>query len=118
MGRLAEMAKRHYQEHLPTRYAAIPATARPAFFQQIEEEAEEQIDVLADSLAGEDPPGETFEDHRARLTVARQLAEHQVIRETVLPAPTLEPTPVDEDPEMQRAFQDFQDARAEFLTQQ
>ena len=58
MGRYAELAERHWRAHLPAGFAEI--ADRPAFFAELEAEAERQVFELEDALAGPDVPGESF----------------------------------------------------------
>lgn len=59
-------------------------------------EVEQEIEELAETLAGADPGKETYLHKVGRLTEARQRAESQVLRERIL----LEPDPgYDEDEE-------------------
>ena len=78
-------ARKHWQTHLPERFAQIedPET----FFTDLGEEIEQQIEQLAATLAGPDPAEETYLDKVGRLNMARLNAESQVVRE-MLPAPT------------------------------
>jgi hypothetical protein len=119
MGRIAALAEEHYRKFLPKTYAGL--TDRATFFQNLETEAESQIDVLADRLAGEDPPDEEYNKTVGRLRSARQQAEELVMRETVLLDPaTVEPEQepeMPEDQELQTALTDFQDATAELEEQ-
>lgn len=132
MGRLATLAEEHYRKFLPETYKGLtdPAT----FFRNLETEAEQQIDDLADRMAGPDLPGEEFLARAARLKTARQSAEELVIRETVLldpatveseraPLETGYPSTTDpltpeepqtpEDRDLAAAMQEFQDAATE-----
>ncbi len=84
MGRLATMAQNHYERWLPEQYAQIED--RSEFFLNLEEEALNQIDTLADDLAGTGPPDEPFMDRVGRLRMARFNAEAQVIRELIASA--------------------------------
>jgi hypothetical protein len=116
MGSLAAQAERHYQEHLPTAYAQIKDKA--TFFQQVEDEATQQIADLTDSLMEDPTPGETFQQAQARESTARSMATSQVMREVVLPEPEETPDPTEQqiDRDLTQALTDFEDARAELPT--
>lgn len=75
-------AEKHWRQNLPRRYATLsdPET----FFAQLGQQVEEQIEALAEQLAGQDPPGETYLEKVGRLTEARATAESTVLRELVL----------------------------------
>lgn len=112
--RLAEMARRHWEEHLPQAYASIddPDT----WFANLADDAQARIDDLADDLAGDGPDGELFNDRLARLRTARSMAEEQVLREMILVTPEAdqEPeTPDADDVALADALREFSDAAAE-----
>ena len=91
MDRMAAIAEQHYKTHLPERYAALddPET----YFQMLSDEAEEQIEAMLPGLEGPDLPNETFLERVSRYNWARFLAESQVFREVLLPAPEEETDP-------------------------
>ena len=132
MGRLAAIAEEHYRKFLPKTYAGLtdPAT----FFQNLQEDAEQQIQDLEDQIAGLDVPGEEFLAKAGRLRQARLSAEEIVMRETVLldpatveserePQETGYPSTTDlepltpEDREFQAAMTEFQEAAEELAEQ-
>lgn len=82
MNQYAIQARDHWRTHLPKRFKALndPET----FFQELGDQAMEEIDSLADALAGDDPTGEQFLAKAARLTTARADAEATVLREMIL----------------------------------
>ena len=82
MNQYATQAHRHWQTHLPARYAAL--TDPETFFRQLGEHAMEEIDHLAAALEGPDPAGETFLAKTQRLHAARAEAESIVLRELIL----------------------------------
>ncbi|MGH3625419.1 MAG: hypothetical protein ACRDQ5_27165 [Sciscionella sp.] len=82
MNHYGQQAKTHWSRFLPTRYSQIPDPE--AFFTILGEEVGQEIDQLADLLAGEDPPGEDYRDKQGRLTAARQQAREKVLGERVL----------------------------------
>jgi len=90
--RLAVIAQEHYRRYLPKAYASLAATQRAAFFQDLSDQMQEQIDGLAEAIAGEDPPQESFQAKVGRLSEARSSAEAAVLRE-MLPPPEAPPTP-------------------------
>ena len=92
MSKYAEMARSHWATWLPESYAAIQD--RDSFFSAIGEEAARQVDELADQLAGDSQPGETYLQRAGRLTAARQQAEEIILPQRVLPPPE---TPQDQD---------------------
>jgi hypothetical protein len=51
------LAMRHWQRTDPDRYRAIPESEREAFFSQLGEQAETEIQQLQDALAGPEPAG-------------------------------------------------------------
>lgn len=128
MGRLAYLAEQHYRRYLPHAYADI--TDREAFFRELEDQAEAQIQELEDALAGPDVPGEEFWDKAGRLRMARHQAEEIVLPELILITPedaasddaaserydpdTGIPLPPPEDEELAAAPRDFAEARDEF----
>lgn len=91
MNRYGEMAQQHWARWLPGRYAAIEDP--DSFFSEIGERAEARIDHLADTLAGDDQPGEGFLGKAGRLGEARHRAEQIVLTEEILlpPEPGADP---------------------------
>ena len=79
----------HWQKTDPDRYAAIPD--RQAFFAELGERAESEIQQLQDSLAGPTRPRESYLQKVGRLNMARLEAEEQVLRETLLISGAIEP---------------------------
>jgi hypothetical protein len=85
MNRYGQMARSHWQAWLPERYATI--SDPDSFFSAIGEEAERQIDELADQLAGPPQPGEGYLERAGRLSAARSQAEEIILPQAVLPEP-------------------------------
>jgi len=81
-------ARRHWQEHLPSRYQQI--SDPEAFFSDLGEQIEQQVQQLAAALAGPDPLEENYLEKVGRLNMARLRAEEQVLRE-MLPEPENDP---------------------------
>lgn len=114
MGRFATMAESHWRRHLPEAYSRI--ADKPAFFEEIEGEAINQLEATESHLRGEDPPDETFGDRLRRFGQARAVAEEIVIREVVLVAPSAPPLePADTD--LADAVADFHGLREQFYNQ-
>ncbi|MEJ3743141.1 hypothetical protein WEI85_07630 [Actinomycetes bacterium KLBMP 9797] len=92
MNQYGAQARRHWQTHLPRRYAQIedPET----YFTDLGEQIAQQIQDKARAIAGPDPEQETYLDKVGRLNMARLTAESDVLRET-LPEPEIDlsPTP-------------------------
>jgi len=84
MNRYGAVAQRHWQKFLPTQYAQIEDPT--AFFSELGEQIQEQINELKLSLAGDDPGGESFLAKVGRLNAAEQMARERVLAQ-MLPAP-------------------------------
>lgn len=89
MNKYATMARSHWQTWLPGRYAAIREP--DSFFSTLGQEAEQQVEELADQIAGDAQPGEGYLERAGRLAAARSQAEEIVLPQMVLPEP--EPGP-------------------------
>lgn len=87
MNYYGEMARDHWAQWLPGRYAAIEDP--DSFFSDLGSQAEARIDTLADELAGADQPGEGYLNKAGRLGQARRQAEEIVLADMIL----LEPEP-------------------------
>jgi hypothetical protein len=70
---------RHWVRFLPEAYAEISDPAY--FFDVVGEEIAQEVDAMADELAGDDPPGEGYFAKVGRLTAARWQAEEIVMHE-------------------------------------
>ncbi len=110
MGRFANMARQHWQTHLPDAYQRIGDPDQ--FFQELEDEALDQLEEIEESLRGEEPPNESWVERMGRYQRARQVAEEVVTREVILTAP--EPSPKesdDSDDQLRDAIEEFQRLR-------
>jgi hypothetical protein len=87
------MAMRHWEKTDPDRLRQIPASEREAFFAELGDRAESEIQQLQDRLAGPDPSGEGYLEKVGRLNMARLQAEEQVLPDLILIAG---PTPDEE----------------------
>jgi len=96
MNRYGTMMQRHWQQWLPEPYAAIrdPGT----FFTVLGDLVAQQVDELADDLAGDDLPGEGYLAKVGRLSAARRQAEEIILPELVLLAPAGEEDDEDDVP--------------------
>jgi hypothetical protein len=124
MGPLATRAAQWYQQYLPQIYDKI--TDKATYFGQLGDRAQQEIQQVADALAGTDPPDETFSQKLGRLKAAEQAATELVMRETLMsspppdwpdsdyppvatPDPSMPPQkPTPEDNELASALSDFQ----------
>lgn len=89
MNKYGRMAMRHWEKTDPDRLRQIPASERKAFFQELGDRAENEIQQLSDQLAGPDPSRESYLEKVGRLNMARLQAEEQVLPELILiPGPT------------------------------
>ena len=95
MNRYGLMAKSHWAQWLPGRYATI--SDPDSYFSTLGQEAEQRIEELTADLAGDDPAGEEYLAKAGRLTAARSQAEEIVLAERVLltPEPELSEDPQD-----------------------
>jgi hypothetical protein len=82
MNKYGAQAMRHWQQTDPDRYAAIPD--KEAFFTELGEQTEQQIETLAATIAGPDRPRESYLEKVGRLNMARFTAESDLLREMVL----------------------------------
>ena len=81
MNRYGRQAQEYWQTFLPSRYQTINDPVE--YFTRLGEQMATQINVLALSVAGDDPTGEGYLEKVGRLRMARLQAEEQVIRETL-----------------------------------
>jgi hypothetical protein len=70
-----ELTRRQWEGCLPEIYQQIRDPG--AFFAVLGEVIDQRIDELTDHLAGDDPPGEGYLAKVARLTAAREHAQHR-----------------------------------------
>ncbi len=89
----AQIAQKHWQTHLPNRYAALPNP--DGFFQMLGQQVLDEIEDRAEELAGTAPPDEPYLDALSRLATARRTATEDVVRELIF----LEPEPETIDPD-------------------
>jgi hypothetical protein len=82
MNKYGAWAQKHWQKHLPQRYSQLEDPN--AFFIQLGEEIEEEVDAVQMTIAGSDPKGETYLQKVGRLNEARMTAESQVMQERAL----------------------------------
>ena len=75
------IAKKHWTRTDPARVAAIPDSE--AFFRELGEQVESQVQELAQTLAGPDQPGEEYLQKVGRLNMARLQAEERVLSDLV-----------------------------------
>jgi hypothetical protein len=85
LGYYGELTRRQWEGCLPEIYQQIRDPG--AFFAVLGEVIAQRIDELADHLAGDDPPGEGYLAKVARLTAAREYAQHRVLGEYLLLPP-------------------------------
>lgn len=81
MNKYGHLAKTYWQQHLPTRYAALPDPTE--FFESLGQQVEAEVTDLQVILAGTDPVRETFLEKVARLAMARKSAEEVVMSQLV-----------------------------------
>lgn len=93
MNQYGDMAMKHWRDWLPERFEQIDNPQE--FFSTLGQQLAEQIEELADHLAGPDLPGESYLDKVGRLNVARKQAEEKILHEYAF----LDPEAGDEDDE-------------------
>ena len=90
MNKYGRMAMSHWEKTDPERFRQIPESDREAFFNELGERAEIEIQQLQDAIAGPDLAGESYLQKVGRLNMARLQAEERVLTELVLiPAPEI-----------------------------
>lgn len=87
MNSYGETAMAHWRRWLPQRFAQIEDPQE--FFSRLGERVAEEVELLADHLAGPDRPGEGYLGKAGRLETAKARAEERVLAELVY----LEPEP-------------------------
>ena len=88
--RYGAQAQAHWMRWRPWELAQIPDPA--AFFAELGEQVERQVDLLASDLESQDVPGESYLAKVGRLRMARFDAEAQVLRDLVLLPPEQTPS--------------------------
>ena len=86
MNKYGAQLMRQWRRTDPERFSKIEDPE--AFFDQMGQELEAEIESLAQALAGPDRPGESYLEKTARLSTARFNAESDLIREALIPDPT------------------------------
>lgn len=97
MNRFGRFAQEMWQELAPAAYSEIPDPNR--HFSTLGMEAESRISQLADQLAGNDDPSETYWQKVARLETAKRQAEEIVRNDLLIPPPESQTTSQAEDEE-------------------
>ena len=92
MNKYGALLMRQWRRADPDRFATIPDPE--SFFAEKGRELEQEIDALAETLAGPDRPGESYLEKTARLSSARFNAESDLIREAMIPEPDETETPL------------------------
>lgn len=83
MNRYGKQMRDHYARH---RSADLAVISDPeAYFATLGEQIETEIDELADQIAGDPDPSETYPARLGRLTEARLTAESEVLRTHMTP---------------------------------
>jgi hypothetical protein len=90
------MARSHWERWLPERYAAIQDPG--SFFSAIGQEAERQIDELADQIAGTGQPREGYLETAGSLAAVRSQAEEIILPQMILLEPETETAGDPEEP--------------------
>ncbi len=97
MNQYGRLAQQHWRRWLPERYRTIPDPTN--YFSTLGAEVEQEIQDLAQALAGDDPPDETYLAKVGRLRMARLQAEEQILAERILLPAEPETEDDQEDPE-------------------
>src|SRR5579859_3464513 len=82
MNKYGRLAMEHWRRTDPSRYSMIPNPE--VYFSMLGTEAENQIQELAEVLAGPDQPKETYLAKLGRLRMALLQAEERVLAEMIL----------------------------------
>lgn len=97
MNKYGRFAQEMWQELAPAAYSEIPDPS--LHFSMLGEEAESRINQLADQLAGNDDPSETYWQKVARLETAKRQAEEIVRNDLLIPASEVQTSSQDVDDE-------------------
>jgi hypothetical protein len=93
LNRYASLAYEHWRTHRADEFEGMADPG--AFFAQLGEQISYQVAELTRQLERDGPPGESYPAKAARFRQARQLAEDQVLRDTLTasaaPPPTSDP---------------------------
>lgn len=76
------LVRNHWERNRRDQIALLPDP--DLYFQQVGEQMAEQIETMADELAGTAPPGETYWERVGRLNEATSRAREIVLREHLL----------------------------------
>lgn len=82
MNYFGRLAQEHWAKFVPTRYGQIQDP--DSFFETLGEEVADEIEDLAEELAGDDRLDEGYLGKLGRLNAARQQAREKVLSERVL----------------------------------
>ncbi len=82
MNKYGAQLKAHWERHLTSRYNELKD--KESFFSKWGEEIEGRVDQLTETIAGDDPPLESYLSKMGRLGEARLTAESEVLREVLL----------------------------------
>lgn len=85
MNRYGRQALKHWQTHLPNRFAAIEDP--PTFFHTLGTQVEDEIMELSANRAAKEGSAETYLEQVGRLERIRSQAEEQILAERILLAP-------------------------------
>ena len=78
--------REHYARHRATELATI--VDPQGFFDQLGEQISQEVQALADQIAGPSSPSEAYTERLGRLTEAKMTAESEILREYMRPGLT------------------------------
>lgn len=84
MNEFGKMAMDHWRVARPISFERIPENEREAFFQDLGEQAQRELESLWISLAGDDLPEESTQQKEGRLNMAELQAREKVLAEMIL----------------------------------
>ncbi|MEX3509994.1 TnpV protein [Kocuria carniphila] len=97
MNTYGKFAQETWKMTAPAEYALIPDPQ--AWFEQLGEEAAEQVGELMMALAGPDRKGETYLEKVGRLNASKMQAEEIVRAEMLTPDPSVQEEPEEDEEE-------------------
>lgn len=92
MNRYGQMALERMRKFQPEVLEGIED--RDSYFSSLGEDLAQQIETLAERIAGPDRPGESYEEKLGRLREARLTAESEILRQVGAPLEQEEPAAV------------------------